>query len=71
MPVIDEGEASRRCPVCGEQNNCGLLNQNGNQQCWCVDVNPADGILDSLPQEVRGKVCLCRRCLDSASVAEG
>jgi hypothetical protein len=49
-----------RCPLCGEPNDCGLAA--GKTDCWCFAVKISPEALVRLPEEARGKVCVCRKC---------
>lgn len=49
-----------RCPLCGQPNACGVA---GPGPCWCsLETVPA-GLLDRIPPALRGKACVCRRCI--------
>lgn len=48
------------CPLCGENNNC----QHGKESCWCTDVKIPKSLFDMIPEEKRGKVCICKTCID-------
>lgn len=54
------GMVERTCPVCGQDNNC----QHGNKNCWCNLVKIPKGLIDLIPEEKRGKVCICKACID-------
>ena len=48
------------CPLCGQDNNC----QSGNKDCWCKTVEFPEGIFDLIPEEKRGKACICLSCVN-------
>lgn len=50
----------RRCPLCGESNQCGMAA--GRSECWCNDVTISKAALERLPEAARGVVCICQRC---------
>ena len=54
---------AERCPRCGQANRCA---QAGHEQavsdCWCFHMPVDARVLDELPAELRGKVCLCPAC---------
>ena len=53
----------RRCPLCGNFNDCGVAA--GQESCWCfTEAVPAE-ILKRIPAEARGIACVCRRCVSS------
>ncbi|MFZ5627663.1 MAG: cysteine-rich CWC family protein [Spirochaetota bacterium] len=51
-----------RCPLCGELNHCALTE--GQSTCWCFDVHLPKSIIQQVPVEIRGHVCICRRCAE-------
>ncbi|MCW8883984.1 MAG: cysteine-rich CWC family protein [Motiliproteus sp.] len=57
----------QRCPLCGEENSCAMASNNSNSEtpCWCFSDKVPEALLKQLPPHQRGKVCVCRRCVDS------
>ncbi|MFB9254735.1 cysteine-rich CWC family protein [Vibrio agarivorans] len=57
--------ATKRCPLCNQPNQCGQP-ADSNQPCWCFnkDVQFPKGLLDSVPEEKKGKACICKQCAD-------
>lgn len=53
--------ADRICPICGEDNHC----QHGEDSCWCEEVIIPQKLLDQVPLDKRGKVCICRPCIEN------
>ncbi len=51
---------TKTCPLCGGPNGCGMAE--GRDECWCFNATIAQGVLERLPDTVRGKVCVCARC---------
>ncbi len=58
------------CPLCQGKNHCGNLeNQSANNidvakfECWCMDKSIDPKMLESLPESVKGKSCVCRACV--------
>lgn len=49
-----------RCPICGATNDCGLAR--GENTCWCFDLRIPPEVLEKVPPESRGVVCICRAC---------
>jgi hypothetical protein len=49
----------RICPLCGQDNNC-----QHNQECWCHTVKFPKQILDLIPDDKKGKACICKACLE-------
>lgn len=53
-------EPHRICPLCGQDNNC----QHGQGNCWCETVEFPKHVLDMIPDDKKGKACICRSCLE-------
>ncbi|NLW23264.1 MAG: cysteine-rich CWC family protein [Tissierellia bacterium] len=53
-------EHEKICPICGQPNNC----QHGQEYCWCVTAKTPKEIFDLVPEDKRGKVCICRSCIE-------
>ena len=49
----------RKCPLCGEDNNC-----QHNKDCWCVGVQVPKYIIEMIPEDKRGKACICKSCVE-------
>jgi len=52
-----------RCPICGGPNDCGVAA--GKSECWCANVKISVEALEKVPEEAKGKVCVCRKCGES------
>ena len=51
-----------RCPLCGEGNECALVEGRDGATCWCVaDVFPTS-LLEQVSNVARGQVCICEAC---------
>jgi Cysteine-rich CWC len=50
----------KRCPLCGNDNACGM--EAGKKACWCADVSIRKEVLDRLPSQMRGVACVCESC---------
>ncbi|MFF2481862.1 cysteine-rich CWC family protein [Paenibacillus sp. NPDC058071] len=55
-----------KCPLCGEQNGCGMTSGEAPKQCWCVEERFPEWLIESVPQEQKGKSCICQSCLAKA-----
>ncbi|MFH1497334.1 MAG: cysteine-rich CWC family protein [Verrucomicrobiota bacterium] len=55
----------RRCPLCGRANRCGEAAGGGGGRCWCFDVKVPAELLARVPTHARGKVCVCRGCVEA------
>ncbi|MGE7625199.1 cysteine-rich CWC family protein [Viridibacillus sp. NPDC096237] len=55
----------KHCPVCGEENKCMAGGEEKNT-CWCyMEEGFPKGIFDLVPQESKGKHCICKKCVDT------
>ncbi|MEO5761487.1 MAG: cysteine-rich CWC family protein [Vicinamibacteria bacterium] len=48
------------CPLCKLPNACGMAA--GSIACWCSQVTITPSALQRLPEEAKGRACVCRRC---------
>ncbi|QMV41188.1 cysteine-rich CWC family protein [Cohnella cholangitidis] len=53
-----------RCPLCGEDNRCGNLAGLPHGACWCSRIDFPRDILKRIPDERRGKACVCQSCVE-------
>ena len=54
-------EMEKMCPLCGKPNNC----LKGNKNCWCNYVMIPKELIEKIPEEERGKSCICKECVDN------
>ena len=54
------------CPLCGSTNMCAMEISKATgkplERCWCVDAVFTPEVLKSLPEEAKGKACVCFTC---------
>ncbi|WP_332873982.1 cysteine-rich CWC family protein [Amphritea pacifica] len=53
------------CPLCHQDNRCGNLSSCGSDaSCWCrsPDISFPQTLLDRVPEEAKGRACICRSC---------
>jgi len=51
------------CPVCGVSNECAVARSGQfDTPCWCKNVTFSTNALARVPEEMRGKACLCPQC---------
>ena len=50
------------CPFCLELNQC-QAHETGD--CWCDQVVIPGQLLDLVPEQLKRRVCICRRCLQA------
>lgn len=48
------------CPICGQPNNC----QHDEGNCWCEKVVIPSYIIEMVPEDKRGKACICKSCVE-------
>lgn len=53
----------KTCPLCGQDNNC----KHSHTDCWCSSVVFPEHILDMIPNEKKGKSCICKDCFEKYS----
>lgn len=51
-----------RCPLCGGTNECALAADPAAAECWCFTAAISRETLASVPEEARGRACICPRC---------
>ncbi len=52
----------RLCPLCNGDNDCAMANGRPPESCWCqgVELNPDS--LAAIPEDARGRRCICAKC---------
>lgn len=56
------------CPLCGKNNACSNAAVTNNKQaCWCAnpELKFPKALLNKLPEEARGKACICQACVEA------
>ncbi len=48
------------CPICEQENNCGLLQ--GKSQCWCFNRKFPSELLELVSEKELS--CICDKCLE-------
>jgi len=54
---------NNRCPLCGGLNSCAVIEGKPIDECWCKAVKIPQALLEKVPAELRGKVCVCQTCV--------
>jgi hypothetical protein len=57
--TVNEVDPSR-CPLCGQDNKCGMVL--GASTCWCFSATVARAALERVAPEARGVACVCEGC---------
>jgi prepilin-type N-terminal cleavage/methylation domain-containing protein/prepilin-type processing-associated H-X9-DG protein len=56
----------RQCPLCGGPNDCQLCSPDAPKgPCWCTRVEVPDALLARVPEALRNRACICRKCIAS------
>lgn len=52
------------CPLCGGDNHCKAKTAEP-FTCWCMATTVPNEILEAVPDESKGKQCICQNCMDT------
>ena len=53
------------CPLCGGANDCRMCSTTAAKgTCWCAAVEIPDALLARVPEHLRNRACLCRKCVE-------
>lgn len=58
------------CPLCQQKNHCGNLGAVDTEKaCWCnnPDIQFPTALLEKVPEDKKGKACICKRCAKAFS----
>ena len=58
------------CPLCQQKNHCGNLGAvDAEKACWCnnPDIQFPTALLKKVPQDKKGKACICKSCAQAFS----
>ncbi|MEK5255621.1 MULTISPECIES: cysteine-rich CWC family protein [unclassified Paenibacillus] len=61
MDIKNKQVEQRYCPLCKELNYCGA----DSGGCWCFHTEIPAELLERVPLELRGKACICQRCVEA------
>jgi hypothetical protein len=48
------------CPLCGQPNYCKAHDGD----CWCTKVKVPKELIEKVPEDKKGKACICKTCID-------
>ena len=51
------------CPLCGRENNCSYAKGLFHEGCWCETTEVPMELRERIPEELRGKSCICKECV--------
>ncbi len=58
------------CPICHEPNVCAMeiaeATGTAPARCWCMGVAFTPEVMKSVPDEAKGKVCICFKCSNTS-----
>lgn len=55
---------NKYCSICGKDNKC-VAGTKDSFTCWCSKAGGfPEGIFKLVPEELRGKRCICENCLN-------
>lgn len=54
------------CPICKKENKCAAVLGTDPMKCWCMTINVPKELLATIPEEERGKSCVCKECVEKA-----
>lgn len=60
MKTLDE----QICPLCGGNNYCKARTTE-QSNCWCMITTIPKEILEAVPNESKGKQCICQNCINT------
>ena len=58
------------CPLCQQQNFCeNLVEKGSGKTCWCnnPEIKFPKALLDQVPEDRKGKACICQQCAQAFS----
>ena len=55
---------AEKCPLCGKGNDCQrCASDTYKGPCWCFKVDMPAELVARVPEDLRGKACICRECV--------
>ncbi|WP_160034518.1 cysteine-rich CWC family protein [Paenibacillus sp. An7] len=51
------------CPLCRKPNHCAYAAGRPAEECWCMNLSVPKRLLSQIPDEQRGKSCVCEACV--------
>ena len=62
-----------RCPICGEPNVCAMekakVTGSKPERCWCMDAVFTPEVMDLVPDQAKGKACVCAKCAGAGNLS--
>jgi hypothetical protein len=56
------------CPLCQQNNCCDVASPQG---CWCTREKVPNALIQQVPDEKKGKSCICQACIKKFNLAKG
>jgi hypothetical protein len=57
-----------QCPLCNNQNLCGVSNTT--KPCWCTLEKVPSALIQGVPDAEKGKICICQACIKKFNLAQ-
>ncbi|MDR2333165.1 MAG: cysteine-rich CWC family protein [Burkholderiaceae bacterium] len=58
----NDAPETSRCPLCGQANQCAIVAGLAPESCWCMKEPVSREALARVPEQERGKACICPHC---------
>jgi hypothetical protein len=56
------------CPLCQQNNRCDVDSPQG---CWCTLEKVPSALIQQVPDEKKGKSCICQACIKKFNLTKG
>ncbi len=71
MKTLPPTPSTHLCPLCGQPNQCAMHARHegavGQEPCWCTEEKIGANLLQRIPEQARGKACVCAACVHAAA----
>lgn len=57
-------ESKGICPLCKKENGCAVASGADASSCWCMQTKVPKELLEKIPQQDRGRSCVCQSCIE-------
>ncbi|QQZ07733.1 cysteine-rich CWC family protein [Heyndrickxia vini] len=62
--MTDILKETKRCPICGENNQC-CYSEDASSICWCSEEVFPKEIFELVPVDLLKRTCICKNCLSA------
>lgn len=56
------------CPLCNNLNLCAVSDTT--KPCWCMLEKVPKALISQVPDETKGKACICQACITKFNLAQ-